>query len=303
MPKGVYKRTEEYKKKMSETRKGKNNPMYGRKLSEEQKKKISLSKKGKKNPMYGIEPWNKGLTKETDERIKKYSKKLIDRKFSEETREKLSKTHKGIEPWNKGLTKETDERVRKYSKALEGKNNPMYGKQPSEETKKKMSEAQKGKKKTPFTEEHKRNISKSRKGKLLGEENPNWNPNREAVYAPYGENFYDQQLRNKKWSLQNGRDMLTGTKLNPNKHSAYHHIDYNKNNDEVDNLCFLSVNNHARITGYQRNPIKSERYKKVLRENTLALKNGQIPKNWSLLNKELFRQEKLKQLDLSSYII
>ena len=72
MPKGVYKRTEEYKKKMSKDRKGKNNPMYGRKLSEETKKKLSDSKKGKKNPMYGTEPWNKGLTKETDERVRKY---------------------------------------------------------------------------------------------------------------------------------------------------------------------------------------------------------------------------------------
>jgi hypothetical protein len=38
----------------------------GKKLSEEHKKKLSEAHKGKI-------PWNKGLTKETDERVKKYS--------------------------------------------------------------------------------------------------------------------------------------------------------------------------------------------------------------------------------------
>lgn len=49
--------------------------------------------------------WNKGLSKATDERIKKYS-------------ETQSKNKKGKEPWNKGLTKETDIRVKNYSKSL-----------------------------------------------------------------------------------------------------------------------------------------------------------------------------------------
>ena len=41
------------------------------------------------NGMYGKKAWNAGLTKHTDERIAKYSKKLIGRK--------------GHTPWNKGL--------------------------------------------------------------------------------------------------------------------------------------------------------------------------------------------------------
>lgn len=50
--------------------------------------------------------WNKGLTKETDLRVKKYC-------------ETQSKNKKGnVIPWNKGLTKETDLRVKKYSKTL-----------------------------------------------------------------------------------------------------------------------------------------------------------------------------------------
>ena len=58
-----------------------------------------------------------------------------------------------------------------------GKNNPnfgrtstMKGKHHSEETRKKMSEAKKGKKRKPFTGEHCRKLSESQKGKTLSEE-------------------------------------------------------------------------------------------------------------------------------------
>lgn len=212
--------------------------------------------------------WNKGLTKETDERLKKIGKKV-------------SKSRKGIEPWNKGLTKETDERIKKMGENTSKgrlKRKQELGYLISPEARRKQGKA------------------------ISGVNNPNWNPNRGEVYAPYGENFYNQNIRNRKWDLQNSRDMLTGTILNPDKKNDYHHIDYCKSNDDPDNHCFVSSNNHMRITANQSKPIKSERYQKILQENTLALKNGQIPKYWSQINKELFRQEKLKQLNLSLYI-
>ena len=83
--------------------------------------------------------WNKGLTKETDERVRKISvsntgkkasektrkilsiarKKWIrENSYSKETREKISKSRMGIEPWNKGLKKETDKRVAKNAKSI-----------------------------------------------------------------------------------------------------------------------------------------------------------------------------------------
>lgn len=52
---------------------------------------------------------------------------------------------------------------------LSGKNNPWYGKHHTEESKRKLSEAHKGKK---LSEEHKRKIGESVKGKLIGELNP-----------------------------------------------------------------------------------------------------------------------------------
>lgn len=65
---------------------------------------------------YRHEPWNKGLTAETDARVKDNADK------AHATRN--SQYH---EPWNKGLTKETDSRV----KGLSGEDNPMYGKHPT----------------------------------------------------------------------------------------------------------------------------------------------------------------------------
>ena len=59
--------------------------------------------------------------------------------------------NKGRSAWNKGKP------------GLSGDKNPMYGKTHSEESKRKMSEARRGK---PKSEEHKRNISKSHIGKV-----------------------------------------------------------------------------------------------------------------------------------------
>ena len=73
-----------------------------RKMSETKKKKYANGE---------TTSWIKGLTKETDERVK-----LAAEKSSE--RWKKSYEAGNILIWNKGLTKETDERVQKYSNSL-----------------------------------------------------------------------------------------------------------------------------------------------------------------------------------------
>ena len=89
-------------------RTGKDNPNYGNHLSEEQKKKLSKINKGKK--------------------------------FTDETRKKLSEAHKGKQA---------------------GEKHPMYGKHHSEEAKKKIGEANKGKQ---LSEETKKKLSEAHKG-------------------------------------------------------------------------------------------------------------------------------------------
>jgi group I intron endonuclease len=74
-------------------------------------------------------------------------------KPTEKTRQKISKTKKGVQA---------------------GENNPFYGKHHTEESKQKMSESSKGIKPQPFSEEHKRKISESKKCESnRGKNNPN----------------------------------------------------------------------------------------------------------------------------------
>lgn len=109
------------KKKMSESRKGKKNPNFGKKCPEWQKELISKASRGKT----GEKSHNFGR-KHSDESKKKISDAGRDRLVSKETREKISKANTG----------------RKYSK----------------ESKRKMSASQKGR---IISEEHKRKLSMS----------------------------------------------------------------------------------------------------------------------------------------------
>jgi len=165
--------SEETKKKLSEAN-------IGKTISEETKHKLSVANSGKNNPMYG-------------------------RKHSEETRRTLSKSHMGQTSWSKGLTKETHPSLMRISEKTRGKNHHMYGKRGkevpgfgrkrTEESKRKMSLAQRGKKLSEETrkkiseknsgenhwnfgrhlsEQTKMRISIGNKGKLSKENNPNW---------------------------------------------------------------------------------------------------------------------------------
>ena len=103
-------RSEEVRRKISESLKGENNPSYGRSVSNETKMKISNAKKGKSH--------------------------------SEETCRKISDKLKG-----KIVSKEW---CRKISESGKGNKNHMFGKKHSEKTKMKMSEAKKGNKSAHF---------------------------------------------------------------------------------------------------------------------------------------------------------
>ena len=148
--------SEESRRKMSESHKGKVPPNKGIPMSEEQKKKLSDSLKGRT-------PHNKGIP------------------MSEEQKKKLSEINKGKVPPNKGKhhTEESKKKMSESHKGLQtGEKHPFFGKHHSEETKKKLSESLKGLQageKHPFfgkhhTEESKKKISEKQKGKKLSEE-------------------------------------------------------------------------------------------------------------------------------------
>lgn len=121
-----------------------------------------------------LKPWNKDLTKETDERLEKLGKirrgKRLEEIFGKEKANKMKEEmrkskfymfrnslRKGIPPWNKGLTKGTDERVRKYGESgglkRKGKLNPK-----NSETRKKLFKE--GKMNSPMKNKHHRENSK-----------------------------------------------------------------------------------------------------------------------------------------------
>ena len=256
--------TEEAKQKNREKHLGENNYWYGRKLSDATKKKLSESHKGKRAFNYG-----KHLSEETKKKIGEGNKGKI---ISEETKKKISEGNKG--------KKASEITKRKLSEAHNGKKQ-------SDESKKKISAFRKGKK-----------LSKETKAKLSGSNNYRWNPNRTERYAPYGENFFDEKLRQEKWNLQKGRDLLMGGKLEWGFRSHFHHIDYLKYHDEQDNFCWLNNISHSKITGYQSNPIKREYYKQILHKNLQLIKANKIPKNWNKKNQDLFKQEMQIQLKL-----
>ena len=111
-----FRHSEETRKKISETNKGKTPWNKGKTHSLESRKKMSESKKGENNPMYG-------------------------KKHSEESRKKISEALKGENHPMYGKTLPEKTR-KKMGESKKGENNPMYGKTHSEEARKKISEAQ-----------------------------------------------------------------------------------------------------------------------------------------------------------------
>ena len=86
----------ETRKKISEKLKGEKCYIFGKHHSEETRKKISESNKGEKNPFFG-----KSLSEETR---KKLSEAHKGKNHSAEARKKMSDVHKGKHWWNDGVS-------------------------------------------------------------------------------------------------------------------------------------------------------------------------------------------------------
>jgi len=143
--------------KNSISKKGQLPWITGGKHSEETKKKMSESHKGKT------------ISKETRKKFSYYRK---GRKHSEETKNKMSESHKGHPYHNVPQSKE---QRKKHSEFMKSNKNPMLGKKHSKESKRKMSESSSGKNHPLYGKHHsketKKKISSSNKGKT------SWNKN------------------------------------------------------------------------------------------------------------------------------
>lgn len=218
-----YKHTDEAKKVISEKAKlrkvktGEESPFYGKTLSEDTKTKISLKLSGEKNPMHGktfYDIWND-----------KYSENEIIEK--------------------------TNNLINKHKEKSVGKNNPMYGKKHSAESRKKISESKKeyylthenkNKGKHVHTEEQKEKWSKERKGRKLDEE---WLNNiREArkkirkkvINLDTLEVFDSITIAQNAYGLKNGiGQVCRGKKKTAGKQHWQFYEEYLKNNDNENN--------------------------------------------------------------------
>ena len=95
-------------------------------FTKEARENIGKAKMGNKNPMFGKPTWNKGLTKETDERVKKYAP-LCGIANKGKRRSPATEFKKGLIPWSKG----TKGVLKCWSKGkkcpqFSGKNNPRW---------------------------------------------------------------------------------------------------------------------------------------------------------------------------------
>ncbi|MCF8019863.1 MAG: hypothetical protein K9L62_10730 [Vallitaleaceae bacterium] len=130
-----YKHSEETKRKISESLKGKKLSietrikkslalkgktyidLHGEEKAKERKIKLSESLKGKNNPMYG--------KKMTEISIKKISIFNKGKKVSEKTRKKISEKLKGIVPYNKFTLQQITKKYPFFSKIEEMRYNPL----------------------------------------------------------------------------------------------------------------------------------------------------------------------------------
>lgn len=262
--------------------------------------------------------WNKGLTKETDERVKKNSEKLRGIKRSEETKKKLSYIQKGRTAWNKELTKNIDERVKRNgestSKGKKGKPSNMKGKKHSlearirmsinynskgmtgkkhaEETKNKISKANKGKTKgRHLYEEHKNKISKSNIGKILSDETKKklhisnlGKKHTEETKRKMSKN-HSRHMKGKKLSLE---ARMKISKANKGRFKGENHPMYEKNHTEETKKKISKMKKNKKLSDEtkkkmsiaRKERIVTEEMKRKISKNNIGKNRGEKSGMW-----------------------
>lgn len=179
---------------------------------------------------------------------------------------------KGSHPWNKGKTGiYSEEILKKISEAGKGRVGYWNGRKRSEETRKKISDSQKGKKRKPLSEKHKKKLSESKKGaknhffgkhlseehkkkiSRKGEKHYNWQGGKS--FKPYTSDW-TETLRRSIRERDNYICKLCGkTQIEELEEKGYkmtvHHIDYDKKNNNPNNLISLCHSCHLK-TNFNR---------------------------------------------------
>ena len=183
----------------------------------------------------------RGIAKNPEEKLKKLRKSLMGNKrtlgykHSQESRQKMSKSKKGHFV--------SEETKKKIAEAQSGEKNHNYGKHYSYEYKRKMSELLKGHR---HSDETKKKISIARKGKasFIGRHHPNWKGG--ISFEPYSIDWTETLKRSVR-----ERDKYICQLCNQYGNNV-HHIDYDKQNCNPNNLITLCKKCNAKVN-YNRN--------------------------------------------------
>jgi len=197
-----------------------------------------------------------------------YIPKVIYGHILKETRRKMSISHIGLlagkkHPlFNRHLSKETKQKISKSRTGLcSGKKNHNYGKHLSVETKRKLSKSLKGIKRLPCSELTRKKLSIALTGKKKSEETKrklraytgkrtsNWQGGKS--FEPYGFEF-NNLLKNFIRNRDNYRCQECGKHQSKfKKKLTVHHINYNKKNNKPKNLISLCLHCHMK-TNFSR---------------------------------------------------
>jgi hypothetical protein len=198
------------------------------------------------------------------------------KEVSDETKKKISDTLK------RRIENMSDDDRKKLQMSLSGKNNPMFGKKHSEETRKKMSVSHIGQKISQETKDKISKVVKGRKhteysklkmslaqtGRKHSEESKKKMSYSRKMLGIYGENhpMWKGGVSNEKYNLQDWTETLRNSirerdnftcqeceihQDELNKKLAVHHIDYDKLNCDPKNLITLCTSCHSK-TNYNR---------------------------------------------------
>jgi len=193
---------------------GKTHPMYGKKHTEETLISMSIAKLGKNNPCYGRTGKAHPMYSRTGSKCPSYKESLHIRNLC------------GCGCGE--LAGEGNRFIHKHH--LKGKNNPMYGREHSEKTRRRMSKVQK------------------HKGNNAGENHPNWKGG--ISFEPYCCLWQDIEYKESIKERDGYRCQNSLCRNNSNR-ICIHHINYDKKDCRPINLITICFSCNARAN-YKR---------------------------------------------------
>lgn len=189
--------------------------------------------------------------------------------FTIEKKQKISINTKGKNNpmYGKYQSQETRNKISIVNTGkFSGENNPMYGKKHSEETRQRIKEnhiGMLGKKQTEKTKqkqsESKQGINNPMYGKS-GVLSPVWNNG--SSFEPYAPEF-NKELKQQILERDNNTCQYPGC-MEIHDRLHVHHIDYNKKNNNPENLITLGVSCHMKTNKKNKRPFWTEFYQNIM---------------------------------------